>query len=134
MNKKVEEILRLGELLSKLKKSIKIEDIAPEDYTVIWVQIRPYFNDGDPCIFSLYDECIYYKDGEEEYDRNGEDSDFWFDLHNWKEGRKNQPQEVKDFISAMQVLGEEMEKRYDNSIMKWDHKKRIVERVEYCVE
>lgn len=65
----------------------------PTIEAVRWAQYTPYFNDGDPCVFSLTEPEIRFNDGstkdgydDEEEDDYGDrysygDSKYWFDSY-----------------------------------------------------
>ena len=47
-------------------------DRCPEVYAVVWTQYAPYFNDGDPCVFSVREPEVRAYD--EETDGDGPES------------------------------------------------------------
>lgn len=78
----------------------------PTIEAVRWVQYTPYFNDGDPCTFSLSSPEIRFNDGQkkdgwgdDEEDEYGDrysygDSPYWYEqmsLYTWDEETKHLP-------------------------------------------
>ena len=58
MKEKIESLLKelrefQAETQQKLQKSLK--ELFSDIQTVVWTQYAPYFNDGDPCVFSVND-------------------------------------------------------------------------------
>lgn len=88
MKEKIETVLKevqnlKVEMQNKLRRSMKelFSEfwLNNEDVTsVLWTQYAPYFNDGDPCIFSVNDPVFTNVDLKKNDPRNliwGEDSD-----------------------------------------------------------
>ena len=64
---------------------------APEVKTVVWEQYTPYFNDGDPCVFRVYDPSFSSKLPEEikgDMNEYGNSEDGWLDTY---KNRSNNP-------------------------------------------
>lgn len=62
--------MRVG-LTETLKSSFKeVFEENPNLYMICWTQYAPYFNDGEPCVFSVHDMYAVHKDilQNEDYD------------------------------------------------------------------
>lgn len=87
---------------------------TPEVKTVIWEQYTPYFNDGDPCIFSVGELSFSNsQDGEEidygEY--SGDDETIWVSsnyFHGDANISENTKKEITAFDKAITSLPDEI--------------------------
>lgn len=85
-------------------KSIFTEvfDAYPDIEKIGWTQYTPYFNDGEPCVFNVYD--IYFKlfiDTNEDEDEDDNDLHNWRDA-SWGDDSKNYPllKQLADLLSS----------------------------------
>lgn len=109
MKAKREEIVALAK--SEGEKAIKaaLKEMFAEHSTlgaIRWQQYTPYFNDGDPCEFSV-NEAEYLLVGEDL------DSEDWHDL--WS---KADPiaKSVKEFSKAIEALDDSMEMMFGDHV------------------
>lgn len=89
------------------------EDV-PEIQAVVWSQYTPYFNDGDPCTFSVYDRYYVTKNFDiENRDRpyNYEDDEEYgtIQTYSWSEKPDIVSQETFDKIKKFDSIIEENE-------------------------
>ena len=78
MSKKMDELVKMAadykKKIADLGKDALREEFAeffdafPEIHAVQWEQFAPHFNDGDECIFQVYDPSISTKDEPEEFE------------------------------------------------------------------
>lgn len=58
--------------------------------SVYWTQYTPYFNDGDPCYFSVHDFHLSLSDEESGEDEDDEDEDYDdYEMSAWSLSRSN---------------------------------------------
>lgn len=78
----------------------------PEADEIRWRQYTPYFNDGEPCEFRVYDPELFLADGAEERDEDAEGYCTWSLAHYPSDEHKPLITEglVKDFEAVASML------------------------------
>lgn len=83
----------------------------PDVRAVVWCQYTPYFNDGEPCVFSVGDLSVLDKKGYKTW--KDEDGSAWaaeeYAISEWNYNQadfnstitKEQAKEIRDFISHL---------------------------------
>lgn len=70
-----------------------------------WTQYTPYFNDGDECVFSVYDRYVRFKDTPED---EGDYSDGYLSL--WGCEDKKRKKIIQDINEALAAIPDEIMK------------------------
>ena len=101
-------------LLESLKADLKeIFKATPELTGIAWAQYAPHFNDGEPCVFSVYD-MLY---NTEDFDINSVpryEDDTWneetqtYIPNGWRQITNDAPILVQEFVNNIQALDDNL--------------------------
>lgn len=100
-----------------LKDSFKgFFDANPKIRAVSWTQYTPYFNDGEPCTFSVHDMWALDKKGYNEWKDNGGYAEEYSVASNWAYGEPEgddrltakERKSVQDFLALVHKLPDDL--------------------------